>query len=472
MKIKIENLGPYNNCEIEQKPLTIFIGPNGTGKTWTAYLIACIFGPHMWEKKVKEYLEEANPKKYTVIEDAINKMLNDGSAKIDLQSFVEEFGQEYLNDVCKMIPEYFADFLATKKVAFSNLKINLDIHTSDYSSNIKQIDHFKKLAENKEEEALLTVESPKEDSNLYIYTRSTNELKTEIPLKTIRRHVVSSVFMLIHKSVFSSVHYFPAERTGLTLLFSSSIVNASKASDQDSSDDLEKEDYNNSLSGPVGDLIGIVASSRTSFIQERQNEMAKVSEDVRSYIELSRFLEKMVLNGTVEIGYPTNERPELEFRFLNTDKTFDISPLSSSVKDLIPLVLYLRYFARKRQLIVIDEPEMNLHPEVQLKIMEFVGILINSGLNVIITTHSPYLVDHISNLTRAYKLKKEGKENLGDMFKLKNELSFLNPQDVSVYLFDNGTVTNVFTESGLVDWQTFSDVTDYVQELYYDLKVE
>lgn len=33
------------------------------------------------------------------------------------------------------------------------------------------------------------------------------------------------------------------------------------------------------------------------------------------------------------------------------------------VKELSPLVLYLRYLARAGELLIIDEPEMNLHPE-------------------------------------------------------------------------------------------------------------
>ena len=38
MKIKIRNLGPIRDEAVfELKPLTIFIGPNNSGKTWLAY---------------------------------------------------------------------------------------------------------------------------------------------------------------------------------------------------------------------------------------------------------------------------------------------------------------------------------------------------------------------------------------------------------------------------------------------------
>ena len=143
--------------------------------------------------------------------------------------------------------------------------------------------------------------------------------------------------------------------------------------------------------------------------------------------------------------------------------------MSSGIKDLIPLVLYLRYVAEERDLIIIDEPEMNLHPEAQIKIMEFLAMMANSGLNVITTTHSPYLVDHISNLTKAYELKKDSKEKLEDKFKLKNDSCFIDSDKVAAYLFDNNTVKNIYKQDDLVDWDTFGNVSDYVSNLYFDL---
>ncbi len=44
MKIKVYNLGIIKEANIDLKPLTIFIGPNNSGKTWLAYILAGIFG--------------------------------------------------------------------------------------------------------------------------------------------------------------------------------------------------------------------------------------------------------------------------------------------------------------------------------------------------------------------------------------------------------------------------------------------
>ncbi|SJM94785.1 conserved hypothetical protein [Crenothrix polyspora] len=52
--------------------------------------------------------------------------------------------------------------------------------------------------------------------------------------------------------------------------------------------------------------------------------------------------------------------------------------------------------------IFIDEPETNLHPDWQVKLMEVLLILADEGVNVVITTHS---VDIIKTLE--VKLKKQ-----------------------------------------------------------------
>jgi predicted ATPase len=57
MLIKLHNVGPIQEAEIELRPLTVFVGPNNTGKTWTAYLISGILGPFGWKKFKDSYTE-------------------------------------------------------------------------------------------------------------------------------------------------------------------------------------------------------------------------------------------------------------------------------------------------------------------------------------------------------------------------------------------------------------------------------
>ena len=121
------------------------------------------------------------------------------------------------------------------------------------------------------------------------------------------------------------------------------------------------------------------------------------------------------------------------------------------VKELSPLVFHLRYFAQPNELLIIDEPEMNLHPTAQVQILEFLAILANKGINVLITTHSPYIIDHLGNLTKAYQ--HPDKERIQSEFYLKDHNAFIDEKNVSMQFLGNGTIQDTMhTEE--FDWNT------------------
>ena len=161
------------------------------------------------------------------------------------------------------------------------------------------------------------------------------------------------------------------------------------------------------------------------------------------------------LGNRVELLYHPAENVSLELK------------VSSSMVTGLTLLVHLRSRARPGQLIVIDEPEMSLHPAAQVELTEFFGMLVNAGLNILITTHSPYIVDHISNLIRAND--HPDKEKVKDYFYLKQTTSFLPKDKVSVYLFESDKVTDILKEDGDINWGTFSSVSRDLSDIYADL---
>jgi predicted ATPase len=110
---------------------------------------------------------------------------------------------------------------------------------------------------------------------------------------------------------------------------------------------------------------------------------------------------------------------------------------------------------------------MNLHPEAQAKIIEFLAMLVNAGLHVLVTTHSTYVVDHLMNLMQAQK--REDQDEIAEMFFLKQKDAFIAQENVSVNLVDGGTIKNILDEDGSIDWETFSDVTEHVTRIHFAL---
>ncbi len=141
-----------------------------------------------------------------------------------------------------------------------------------------------------------------------------------------------------------------------------------------------------------------------------------------------------------------------------------------AVKSLFGLWFYLERQARPGDLLMIDEPELNIHPENQLKMTRLFARLVNAGVNLVISTHSDYFVREFNNLL----MLNEDKE--GD---LKKEYGYadeevLRPDQVGAYLFDQQTIAPFRIEpTGGIHAGTFDDVILKLDQagngIFYDL---
>jgi AAA15 family ATPase/GTPase len=71
---------------------------------------------------------------------------------------------------------------------------------------------------------------------------------------------------------------------------------------------------------------------------------------------------------------------------------------SGEVRALFLLGNYLRYVAAPGDILIIDEPELNLHPEKQCQIARLLARLVNAGIKIFITTHSDFLIRELNAL--------------------------------------------------------------------------
>jgi ABC-type multidrug transport system ATPase subunit len=71
---------------------------------------------------------------------------------------------------------------------------------------------------------------------------------------------------------------------------------------------------------------------------------------------------------------------------------------SSAVRSLLDLGFYLRHVARPDDLLMVDEPELNLHPRNQRRVARLFARLVNMEIQVFITTHSDYIIKEFNTL--------------------------------------------------------------------------
>lgn len=107
------------------------------------------------------------------------------------------------------------------------------------------------------------------------------------------------------------------------------------------------------------------------------------------------------------VGLSKNEDTIPIFRNIE-GKEFDISELSSGEKQLFLRALSLKFLNVNNSIILIDEPEISLHPRWQRKI---INVYENIGENnqIIIATHSPHIIGNVKKeQLRVLKRDKEG----------------------------------------------------------------
>jgi predicted ATPase len=88
---------------------------------------------------------------------------------------------------------------------------------------------------------------------------------------------------------------------------------------------------------------------------------------------------------------------------------------SSAVRSLLDIGFYLKHEAQMGDLLMVDEPELNLHPENQRRVARLFARLVNLGIKVFITTHSDYIIKELNTLI---------------MLKRKTQCQTLTPADI------------------------------------------
>jgi hypothetical protein len=116
----------------------------------------------------------------------------------------------------------------------------------------------------------------------------------------------------------------------------------------------------------------------------------------------------------------------------NKKLKLSLTESSSAIRSLLDLGFYLRHQAAVGDLLIIDEPELNLHPENQRRIARLLARLVNLGIKVLITTHSDYIIKELNTLIMLDRDEPHLKQIAEEENYLASEL--LSPDKVKVYI--------------------------------------
>ncbi|ERL26396.1 MULTISPECIES: ATP-binding protein [unclassified Leptotrichia] len=441
MKIKFKNLGPIESGEIDfndLKGINLIIGKNNTGKTYLSNLLYTYF-------KVRE---RQNIKMYEVVGIRFKDRLSDS----DYEIIKDYFEKKYEKEIKDTLPKVFH----TSKDTFKDFEIEMDL--SDEILEFKKLDddtiiYFRemrkiiKLKKSEDEIEYLMEDYDENKGKRYItYNPKIEEEEAKQIIFGYFLHI--KFFQKIYK-----IHSFPAERSGAVLFYKQLLEERS-----DVLRELELENSKNigkisRYSEPVNDYIKFLNS-----ISDRSKGLTEL--DI--YKKLDTEL-KEILGGEVIIDSEDN----IMFK-MNENKIIDIGMVSSTVKTLTGFYLYLKYFAMERDIIFIDEIELNLHPENQRKIMKLINYLSKQGIKFVISTHSPIISEEIDNMLLFEKVKnKISKEEMKE-YQLNEEYG-LKSSDINVFHLHNKTVEKIKENDGEFEIETFNGVLEETDNLYQTL---
>lgn len=138
-----------------------------------------------------------------------------------------------------------------------------------------------------------------------------------------------------------------------------------------------------------------------SYIATRRNYLATIEEDLTMKEITNKVVNEIndifnILELDVKLkGFSKDERTIPIFEN-SAGEEFDINDLSSGEKQLFLRTLSIKMLEPDNSIILIDEPELSLHPKWQQRIIE---VYKNIGKNnqIIVATHSPHILGSVSN---------------------------------------------------------------------------
>lgn len=142
---------------------------------------------------------------------------------------------------------------------------------------------------------------------------------------------------------------------------------------------------------------------------------------------------------------------------------------ASGYQSSIPIVLVSEYYHQVREepkTLIIEEPELNLFPNAQQKLMQYlVDGVISHDNTILLTTHSPYILTSLNNMLFAYHV---GEKNRIETEKILDRNYWINPEEVFAYrMLSNGLSEDIFDrDEGLVKAEKIDEISGILNEQF------
>lgn len=441
--IAVRDFGPISQAEVELKPLTVLIGPNGTGKSYLAlaiYALSRAIGVSYPQYNLRR--SPALPRLW--LRARANTIANFEEEVGELRKLMPEWeslSADRVEEISKYPPS-IREWIRRQSDTWPSIltdEVRYELNRC-FGSNLNRL--RRASLDTEINELIITLRN--ESSGLQWQMRSEKDKLTtdgwetdlsraslEIDLSFLphseihsdRPYFLADILLsqyskFLVDSYSTTSHYLPATRSGILLGHKTL---ASLIVDRASTAWIEPMEIER-LPGVVTDLIRALLT-----FQRGEQEYPEVSEVIE-------FLESKVAGGTIDLENQP-EYPDIIYE--NPAGEFLLHQVSSMVSEIAPLVLFLKYLVRPGHRLILEEPESHLDPTNQRHLARVIAMLVKAGVQVLVTTHSDIFLSQINNLMQAAQHQSKGIQ--------KTEYAsteLLDPSQVAAYVFRptvNGT---------------------------------
>ena len=454
LELEMMNFGPIVEARIDLRPLTVFIGPSNTGKSYLAILIYALhryfsvggwpgrrrfpWNPHMFRSTVATKLSK---KTINEVADLAGQMVADKGRSpfeegIVLSSLVtgvirSGFGEQggYLgNEIGRCFGiEELGGLIRKGTKGAAHI-----VFCKHNANDLAPIDHRLTIRANASEFNTIIPDGTQlrlgagNDHHPIAYLRrmamemiSLGDRDDERPnisawrlLEALTDHVRPQIVGPLDLPAF----YLPADRTGVmhahNVVVSALIESAAMTG-------LRPAARTPMLSGVLADFLEqLIELDRSPYRRRKPRH------------DLGTQIEKAILGGSVGVDKSqTIDYPHFTYRPEGWKDSLSLMNASSMVSELAPVVLYLRHMVGPGNVLIVEEPESHLHPAMQVEFTRQLAALVKKGIRVIVTTHSEWVLEELANIVRRFKL------STPDRKKTSGAKIALHPDQVGAWLF-------------------------------------
>jgi len=464
VEFEVHNLAKIKKASINVKNLTVFVGKNSTNKTYMAHIVYAL-------NKILDSLGDRYSRgKYTssLLIDFVNEN-NEILAELKkiptsikkresyIQTDEDDYDIEYIREVTFDFTNYDIQQLNDKIYNFIISYIVDELNVS-FNTNKKVLENiifteFNQIELDLFEDKKIKINSYNEESDIFLLLRELFE------------NIASKFFKL---KASGEEFYFPASRTGFVLAFDEIVSGVLR-------DRFGGQPTATKLTEPTIDFIsGFVDIKSGKFGDElnffrlglglKKSELA----DKEKMQTLFKFIETRIIRGKIIEEKKDQNYTQFYLQPTSSKEKLDLHLTSSATVELLPLVIFLKHFSKiTDRLLVIEEPEAHLHPKAQIEMARLIVMLVNAGAKVLITTHSDYILNELSNCIKLSSTDKKSRKEYLKKYGL-TEDTVISKEKVAAYLFkDVKNYTEVLDlaidEYGISN-DNFDDILDELLE--------